>query len=90
MTPEKRLNQIEPLMAEHSAQLDLHTAQLRRISLSVQTIAEGVGQQTDNMVFLLNEVAQIKQIQEQQTQILNQQSETLQAILNILQQRSDN
>jgi len=83
MTPEARLNQIEPLLAEHSAQLDLHTAQLRRISLSVQAIAEGVAQQTDNVTFLLVEVAQIKET-------LGQHGEVLQAILNILQKRSDN
>lgn len=97
MTPERRLNQIEPLLAEHSAQLDLHTAQLRRIAQGIQVITESTVGQSDNITFLLTEQAQIKtdveQIKtdvEQVKQVQTQQTEMLTTILNILQKRSDN
>ena len=83
MTPDRRLDQIEPLLAEHSAQLDLHTAQLRRIASGIQLITESVVKQSDDITFLLGEVNQIRQTQAQQ-------GETLNAILAILQGRSNN
>ena len=97
MTPEKRLDQIEPLLAEQSIQLDLHTAQLRRVSANVQTIANATTTQSDNIVFLLEEVAQVKgnvkqmkETQDKHGEMLVEQGQTLKAILNILQNRSDN
>lgn len=61
MTPEKRLDQLEPLLAEHSAQLYLHSAQLRRIAHNIQQIGEGMVQQSDNIAFLLREQAELKE-----------------------------
>lgn len=60
MTLEQRLNQIEPLLAEHSVQLDLHTAQLLRIAYGIQTITESIVKQSDNVTFLLEEVAEMR------------------------------
>lgn len=90
MTPDQRLNQIEPLLAEHSAQLDQHTAQLRRIASGIQIITEAIGKQSDNITFLLTQQAEMKDQIDQIKQAQNQQGETLAAILNILQGRSDN
>ena len=62
----------------------------RRIALGIQMITESIGQQSDNITFLLQEQAQIKghiqQIREKQSR----QTETLVTILNILQGRSHN
>lgn len=97
MTPEKRLDQIEPLLAEQSILLDLHTAQLRRVNANVQTIANATTTQSDNIVFLLDEVAQVKgdikqmkETQDKHGEMLTEQGQTLKAVLNILQNRSDN
>ncbi len=60
MTPEKRLNQLEPLVAEISAQLDRVTAQNRQIVLVVTQLVESVAQQSDTIHFLLREQIQIK------------------------------
>lgn len=90
MTPDRRLDQLEPILAEHTAQLDLHTAQLRRIANGIQTITQAIGQQSDNITFVLQEQAQIKADIEQIKQTQAQQTQTLTAILNILQGRSDN
>ena len=60
MTPQKRLDQLEPLLAEHSAQLDLHTAQLHRIGHHIQQIGEAIATQSDNIGFLLREQADLK------------------------------
>lgn len=90
MTPDRRLDQLEPLMAEHSAQLDLHTAQLRRIANGIQLVTESISQQSNNITFLLQEQAQIKDDIQQIRLEQNRQTETLAAILNILQGRSNN
>ncbi len=90
MTPDRRLDQLEPLMAEHSAQLDLHTAQLRRIAGGIQLVTESISQQSDNVTFLLKQQAEMKGDLEQIRQVQTQQTETLNIILNILQGRSDN
>jgi septal ring factor EnvC (AmiA/AmiB activator) len=90
MTPDRRLDQLEPLMAEHSAQLDLHTAQLRRIAGGIQLVTESISQQSDNVTFLLKQQAEMKGDLEQIRQVQTQQTETLNTILNILQGRSDN
>ena len=54
MTPEKRLNQLEPIMAEVSAQVDRVTAQNRQLITTVT-------QQSDDIQFLLRETSVIKQ-----------------------------
>lgn len=90
MTPDRRLDQIESLMAEHGAQLDLHTAQLRRIASGIQLITNSIDQQSDNITFLLKEQAEMKSDITQMKQMQAEQGETLIAILNILQGRSDN
>ena len=104
MTPDQRLDQLEPLMAEHSAQLNLHTAQLRRIASGIQLLTDSIHQQSDNITFLLRQQAEMKgdialikggmtemkSDIEQLKQVQAQQTETLTAILNILQKRSDN
>jgi chromosome segregation ATPase len=90
MTPDRRLDQIEPLLAEHSAQLDLHTAQLRRIAHGIQSITEAISHQSDNITFLLQEQTQIKDDIEQIKQEQSRQTQTLTAILNLLQGRSNN
>ncbi len=90
MTPDRRLDQLEPLMAEHSAQLDLHTAQLRRIARGIQLVTESINQQSDNITFLLKQQVEMKGDLEQIRQVQAQQTETLTTILNILQGRSDN
>ncbi len=90
MTPDRRLDQIEPLLAEHSAQFDLHTAQLRRIASGIQLMTDSINQQSDSITFLLKEQAEMKSDIAQMKQVQAQQGETLTAILNILQGRSDN
>ncbi len=77
-------------MAEHSAQPDLHTAQLRRIASGIQLITNSIDQQGDNIIFLLAQQAEMKSDITQMKQVQAQQGETLTAILNILQGRSDN
>ena len=97
MTPDRRLDQLEPLMAEQSAQLDLHTAQLRRIASGIQLVTDSINQQSDTITFLLKQQAEMKgdigQIRgdiDQIKKVQAQQNEILTAILNILQGRSDN
>jgi len=83
MTPDRRLDQLEPLMAEQSAQLDLHTAQLRRIATGIQLITDSIHQQSDNISFLLNQqagmksdIAQIKSdVAELKSELANLQSD---------------
>ncbi len=54
MTPEKRLNQLEPVVAEVLAQMDRVTAQNRQIITTVI-------QNSDDIQFLLRETSVIKQ-----------------------------
>ena len=54
MTPEERLNQLEPIMAEVSAQVDRVTAQNRQL---INTVT----QQSDDIQLLLRETSVIKQ-----------------------------
>lgn len=97
MLPERRLNQVESLLAEHSAQLDLHTAQLRRIAQSIQLITENSVRQSGSITFLLTEQAHMKTDVEhiktnvnQVKQVQTQQTEMLTIVLTILQKHSDN
>ncbi|MCY7357567.1 MAG: hypothetical protein LH609_08865 [Rudanella sp.] len=60
MTPEKRLNQLEPVVAEVSAQLDRVTAQNRTLVIVVTQNTEAIITQSDNIQFLLHEVADLK------------------------------
>lgn len=52
MTPDKRLDQLEPVIGEFAAQLDLHTAQLRRVNAGIATLIETVSRQSDDITFL--------------------------------------
>ena len=60
MSPEKRLDQLEPVIGEMAAQLDLHTAQLRRVTTGITTIMEIVSRQSDDITFLLKGQAQMR------------------------------
>lgn len=60
MTPEKRLNQLEPVVAEMVAQLDRVTAQNRTLVIVVTQNTEAIVTQSDNIQFLLHEVAELK------------------------------
>ena len=90
MTAEKRLDELEPVMGEIAAQLDLHTAQIRRVAAGIGSIVSAISEQSDNITFLLDGQADNKErlarIEAEQTQ----QGETLKAILSILQKRFDN
>ena len=53
LTPDKRLDQLEPIIGEFAAQLDLHTAQLRRANTGIVMLIETTTNQSDNITFLL-------------------------------------
>lgn len=53
MTPDKRLDQLEPVIGEFAAQLDPHTAQLRRVNTGIATLIETTSHQSDDINFLL-------------------------------------
>lgn len=60
MTPEKRLDQLEPVVAEVLAQLDRVTAQNRTLSIVTSQNTQAIIAQSDNIQFLLHEVADLK------------------------------
>lgn len=60
MTPEKRLDQLEPVVAEVLAQLDRVTAQNRTLSIATSQNTQAIIAQSDNIQFLLHEVADLK------------------------------
>ena len=60
MSPETRLDQLEPVIGEMAAQLDLHTAQLRRANTGITTVMEIVSRQSDDITFLLKGQAQMR------------------------------
>ncbi len=60
MTPEKRLDQLEPIVAEVLAQLDRVTAQNRKLTIGVSQNTEAIIMQSDNIQFLLREVGDLK------------------------------
>lgn len=97
MTPDRRLDQLEPAMGEALAQLDLHTAQLKRIAGGIGTVTGAIVEQSENITFLLSKVAdisteitEIKTEQQAQKQQLDRIENQNTLILNILQGRSDN
>jgi ActR/RegA family two-component response regulator len=96
MTPDRRLDQLEPVMGEMAAQLDLHTAQLKRIAIGVSTITAAIGEQSDNITFLLTgqanlrtEVAEMKAEQQGVKHQLARIEEQNILILSILQRGSE-
>ena len=60
MSPETRLDQLEPVIGEMVAQLALHTAQLRRANTGITTVMEIVSRQSDDVTFLLKGQAQMR------------------------------
>lgn len=97
MTPDRRLDQLEPVIGEMAAQLDLHTAQLKRIAIGVSTITAAIGEQSDNITFLLTgqanlrtEVAEMKAEQQGMKHQLARIEEQNILILSILQKGSEN
>jgi copper chaperone CopZ len=60
MTPEKRLDQLEPVVAEVLAQLDRVTAQNRSLAIATHQNTQAIISQSDNIQFLLREVAEVK------------------------------
>ncbi len=64
MTPQKRLDQIEPLFAEMLAKQDETSAKVERVSAQVRqltlTVVEVSTVQGDNIQFLLREQAELK------------------------------
>ena len=64
MTPQKRLDQLEPLFAKILAKEDEISAELERVSAQVRqlilTTVEAATTQSDNIQFLLREQAEIK------------------------------
>ena len=61
MTPDKRLDQLEPVLSEVVAQLDLHTTQLRRANNNIVTLIETVTRQSDDISFLLQGQAELRE-----------------------------
>jgi uncharacterized phage infection (PIP) family protein YhgE len=60
MTPNNRLDQIEPVLGEVIAQQNLHAAQLRRANANIVTLIETVTQQSDDITFLLKGQAELQ------------------------------
>ena len=70
MTPDKRLDQLEPVLGEAVAQLDLHTAQLKRANNNISTLIEINTRQSDDISFLLRGQAnQQEQLAEVKTEL---------------------
>lgn len=77
MTPDDRLNQLEPLLSEALTVLDRHTAQLRQHTglLNQLLAATGqlttiAGQHSDTLGFILREQAEMKaQMQSNQEEV---------------------
>lgn len=104
MTPDKRLDQLEPVLGEAVAQLDLHTAQLKRANNNISTLVEINTRQSDDISFLLRGQAnQQEQLTEVKTELVKVKTElaevnarldgfgqTLTAILNAVQKPSGN
>ena len=80
MTPDKRLDQLEPVIGEFAAQLDLHTAQLRR----------GQADQREQIAKLLAGQAALEAGQAAINERLDGFGQTLTAILNAVQRPSGN
>ena len=98
MTPDKPnrrtgLDQLEPVLGEVVAHLDLHTAQLRRANLGIATLIETTSRQTDDISFLLRGQAdqreQIARLTVGQTEMKAELTE-LKAGQTMINQRLDN
>jgi ABC-type transporter Mla subunit MlaD len=90
MTSDQRLDQLEPVIGELVAQLDLHTAQLKRISVNVSTVVTGIVKQSDNITFLLTEVAGLKTQLTNQDERLTRIEDMVTAIYQAIQKPSGN
>ena len=64
MTPQERLDQLEPLLAEVLAKQDENSAKIERVSAQVRqlilTTVDAATNQSDNIQFLLSEQADLK------------------------------
>ncbi len=60
MTADERLDQLEPLLSEALTVLDRHTYQLKQLSASMGQLTTVLGQQGDNIAFLLREQLAMK------------------------------
>ena len=109
MTPDKPrrrtgLDQLEPVLGEAVAQLDLHTAQLKRANNNITTLIEINTRQSDDISFLLRgqanqreQLAEVKiELAEVKTELtevnarLDGFGQVLTAILNAVQKPSGN
>lgn len=76
MTPEKRLNQLEPVVAEMVAQLDRVTAQNRALAIGVSQNTEAIIAHSDTIRFLLHEVADLKtEVADLKTEVVDLKTE---------------
>lgn len=102
MTPDKPnrrtgLDQLEPMMDEFAAQLDLHTAQLRRVNTGIATLIDTTSHQSDDITFILRGQADQREqiakltvgLAEVNTK-LDSSQQLLTAILNAVQKPSGN
>ena len=90
MSPEKRLDQLEPVIGEMAAQLDLHTAQLRRVTTGITTIMEIVSRQSDDITFLLKGQAQMRtDITEMRTDITGLRTDIIGMKTDIIGMKTD-
>lgn len=53
MTADQRLGELEPILGEMAAQLDLVQAQNKRIAHGTRNVATATGQQSDTISFML-------------------------------------
>lgn len=58
MTADQRLDELEPVIGEMAAQLDLVQAQNKRIAHGISNIVTAIGQQSDNITFIFNRQAE--------------------------------
>jgi hypothetical protein len=97
MTPEKRLDQIEPVIGEMLAVLDQHTALHRQTHAQIKqltvTFTQAFTQQSDQINFLLNDAAerkeQITYVQKQIDYLLLSDSERKSQIASLIQSDSE-
>ena len=60
MTADDRLDQLEPLVSEALNVLDRHTLQLKQLNTAVGQLTTVIGQQGDNISFLMREQIAMK------------------------------
>ncbi len=61
MTADQRLDQLEPLVSQTLAVVDRHTAQLKQLVSLVLQQGDLARQQSDNIVFAINEIKGLRQ-----------------------------